>query len=268
MGDEHAEAGNERAHDASAGEEPGGLDGSSSPRPGASAGDEAAARSPWVFLRDLLIILVVALVISTLLKSYVVRTFYIPSGSMEPTLQVGDRVLVSRLTPSPFELKRGDVVVFSDPGGWLSNPPSGAQGWSIGRAFQDALTLVGLADSDSHQYLVKRVIGLGGDHVVCANVGGPVTVNGVTLDESAYLSAGTPPCARTFDVVVDPNGMWVMGDNRGNSLDSGYHVDDPGRGSVPVNNVVGKAFQITWPLSRFSGVTGPGETFDRVPAAG
>lgn len=233
-----------------------------------TAADVAEAprrRSFWQGVRDLLVIVVVAVLISTLLKAYVVRTFYIPSGSMEPTLEVGDRVLVSRLTPSPFSLQRGDVVVFSDPGGWLSSPP--AQAGGVLGALQSALTFVGLGDSDSHQYLVKRVIALGGDHIVCAAVGEQITVNGVAIDETSYIAAGAAPCVRTFDVQVPEDSMWVMGDNRGNSRDSSFHTDDPGEGTVPVSNVVGRAFVITWPLQRFGGVDAHNDVFAEVPDA-
>lgn len=220
-------------------------------------------RSFWQGVRDLLVIIVVAVLISTLLKAYVVRTFYIPSGSMEPTLEVGDRVLVSRLSPTPLSLERGDVVVFSDPGGWLSNPP--AQTGGVLGALQSALTFVGLGDSDSHQYLVKRVIALGGDHIVCAAVGEQITVNGVAIDETSYIAAGATPCVRTFDVQVPEDSMWVMGDNRGNSRDSSFHTDDPGEGTVPVSNVVGRAFLVTWPFERFGGIDAHHDVFDQVP---
>ncbi|GAA3942641.1 signal peptidase I [Pseudoclavibacter caeni] len=216
-------------------------------------------------LRDLAIIVVIALALSTLLRTFVVRTFSIPSGSMEQTLQVGDRVLVNRMQPNPFGLSRGDVVVFRDPGGWLSTPPGASQGWSLGRGVQDALTFVGLGDSDSQQYLIKRVIGVEGDHVVCSRVGGTITVNDVELDESAYVNPGNASCARTFDVTVPADSIWVMGDNRGNSRDSSAHTSDPGHGTVPVDDVVGRAFVVSWPASRWQGLDAHPEVFADVP---
>lgn len=238
------------------------LDSEESQTPG--DGQSGASRT-LLMLRDIVVIIVVALILSTLLRTFLVRTFSIPSGSMEQTLQVGDRVLVNRLQPKPFGVSRGDVVVFQDPGGWLAAPSAAAQGWSLGRGIQDALTFVGLGDSDSHQYLVKRIIGVEGDHLVCEHVGGPLSVNGVQLDESSYLAPGNASCARTFDVTVPANSLWMMGDNRGNSRDSSAHTDEPGRGMVAVDQVVGRAFVISWPSSRWQGIDAHHEVFSDVP---
>lgn len=210
------------------------------------------------FFRDLLIILVVAFLISFLLKTFLIRSFYIPSQSMEETLQINDRILVNQLVPDFSEVERGDIVVFEDPGGWLNPstlaPPSG---------FESFLQLVGLAADTSHQYVVKRVIGVGGDRVQCCDTEGRVQVNGVSLDEPyAVIPAGeSRASAIDFDVVVPEGSYWVMGDNRYQSKDSRYNQDQPGKGFVDSSQVVGRAFVLNWPLRHFTWLGNPSETF-------
>lgn len=228
----------------------------------------AARRGPWLFVRDLLIIIVIAVVVSALVKTFLVRSFYIPSGSMENTLQVNDRILVDELTPRWNEYGRGDVVVFRDPGGWLPvsvSPP----GSPVAESIDWLLTLVGLSVSDSEDHLIKRVVGIPGDHVVCCNALGQITINDVPIDESAYVKLDpgqSAPNEVPFDVVVPEGSLWVLGDNRDHSRDSRYNQDQPTRGFVPIENVVGRAFVITWPLARFGLLESYPEVFTGVPA--
>lgn len=219
------------------------------------------------FLRDLVVILLIAFLISFLLKTFLVRSFFIPSGSMQQTLQVDDRIMVNQLVPQLVGVERGDVVVFTDPGGWLNqpgsvtNPTPGPIEW--------VLQAVGLAADTSADYVVKRVIGVGGDRVACCDANGRVTVNGVPLDEPyVFLPAGeTRASAIDFDVVVPEGSVWVMGDNRYSSLDSRYHQDEPGRGFVAEDEIVGRAFLINWPLGRLAWLGSYPETFVGVEEA-
>ncbi len=218
---------------------------------------------PLSWLRESAIVLVSALILSLLVKTFLVQAFWIPSPSMNNTLIQDDRILVSKLAPGPLHVHRGDIVVFKDPGGWLADQPtvpvSGFQ-----HAVNDVLTFVGLRPVDAGQHLVKRVIGTPGDHVVCSGPDAHVTVNGVPLDEP-YLAPGSHPCGMTFDITVPPASLWVMGDNRDHSEDSRYHRGNPGGGSIPEANVVGTAFVIVWPVDRWTVLHNPGATFAHVP---
>ena len=221
-----------------------------------------------IFIRDLLIIFVVALLISFLIKTFLVRSFYIPSGSMENTLQVDDRIIVNQLQPGLVPLSRGDVVVFRDPGGWLPDQPPIEQN-PVAAAFDWTLSLVGLSAPDSNDHLIKRVIGLPGDHVVCCNALGQMSVNDVPLAEPyVLLPAGESSVSKdAFDVTVPQNSLWMMGDNRYNSLDARYHPSTPGKGFVPMDNVVGRALLISWPLDRWSWLDDYPEVFRGVEDA-
>lgn len=228
------------------------------------------------FLRDLVVIVVVAVLASFLIKTFLVRSFYIPSASMESTL-LGDpghhdRILVDELVPRLVPLRRGDVIVFTDPGGWLTGdqaevaaPPS-----PIAAAADRALSLVGLSSQDANDHLVKRVIGLPGDHVACCNALGQVTVNSTPLVEPyTQLPAGTRTQSRVpFHITVEPGDAWVMGDNRWNSEDSRYHQDTSTHGGVPINDIVGRAFVISWPITRWRYLSDYPDTFAGVTASG
>lgn len=237
------------------------AEGPQDPDGGAAHEEQRGGLAAW--LRETVIIVVSALVLSLLIKTFLVQAFYIPSSSMEDTLQVDDRVLVSKLTPGPFDLSRGDVVVFRDPGGWLQpQPETPRTAWQ--QAGTDLLTWVGLLPQDSGEHLIKRVIGLPGDTVECCDDSGRVLVNGEPVDEP-YLAPGSQPSELEFAVTVPSGGLWVMGDNRQNSQDSRYKQGSAGGGSVPVDNVVGRAFVTVWPVDRWSVLRTPDETFADVP---
>ncbi len=214
-------------------------------------------------LRETAIIVVSALILSLLIKTFLVQAFFIPSASMEDTLEIGDRVMVSRLVPGAFDVHRGDVVVFKDPGGWL--PPAETEDESpVSEAVRAALTFIGLLPQDTGEHLIKRVIGLPGDHVVCCDAEGRVSVNGEPIDET-YLKPGSIPSQDEFDRTVPDDMLFVMGDNRQNSADSRYNTGKPGGGFVPMSNVVGTAFVKVWPLSSIGLLRNPGDVFARVP---
>jgi signal peptidase I len=206
------------------------------------------------FLRDALIIVLAALVVSFLIKSFLIRSFFIPTESMESTLIRDDRIIVSQLTPAVFELNRGDVVVFVDPGGWLSQQSGVSEDDPLSRVLNGISVFVGLSSQNDNQHLVKRVVGLPGDTVVCCDELGAMSVNGVALAETyVQLPEGVSKVSSNdFEVIVPEGSLWVMGDNRYNSADSRRNVDKPGGGFVPLENVVGRAIVISWPQDRWS----------------
>jgi len=227
-------------------------------------------RGVWPLVRDVLVILMIAVLVSFVIKTFLVRSFYIPSGSMEQTLMVKDRILVDELTPRFTDYERGDVVVFRDPGGWLPvtatpDPPALIAAWDW------LLSLVGVTASDSEDHLIKRIIGVGGDHVVCCNAIGQTMVNGTPIDETPYLNLApdqSAPQVVPYDVTVPEGSLWVMGDNRDHSRDSRYNMDQPTQGFVPLENLVGRAFLITWPLDRFGLIDTHHDVFAGVPSDG
>lgn len=220
---------------------------------------QGESRSLWGTIREVAIIIVIALVVSWTLKTFVVRSFHIPSASMEDTLQVGDRVMVNQLFFN--EIRRGDIVVFDDPGGWLSSDVSDQY------KPNPVLVFVGLQPADAGTQLIKRVIGVGGDTVECCDAEGRILVNGEPVDEASYLPEGTAPSDIPFSVEVPAGHYWVMGDNRGNSLDSRYNMDSSGGPFIPEDGVVGEVFVINWPLDRLRWTGGTEDEFADVPAA-
>lgn len=225
-------------------------------------------RSVLLFLRDVLVIFGIAILVSFLVKTFLVRSFFIPSSSMEQTLQIDDRVIVNELVPQAVAVDHGDIVVFKDPGGWLpARPPVEVTGIQAGTEW--VLSLFGLASPDSNDHLIKRVIGLPGDTVQCCSVDGKIMVNGVPISEPYItIPAGeTRASAIDFNVTVPENSLFVMGDNRYNSKDSRYNTDKPGGGFVGMDNVVGRAFVLSWPMSHWGWLSNYPEVFADVPDA-
>jgi signal peptidase I len=199
-------------------------------------------------LREFPVLVVVALLVSLIIKSFFVQFFYIPSGSMENTLEIKDRVAVNKLPFLSHTIERGDIIVFHDPDHWLSDPTPSTEPYIIEK-LRGGLIDVGILPNPAKQHLVKRVIGIAGDHVVCCDNNKRITVNGVPLTEP-YIYKGDNPSDMNFDVTVPAGKLWVMGDHRGASADSRYHMDDVNKGMVPVNLVVGRVVAIIWPASR------------------
>ncbi|MFE6286861.1 signal peptidase I [Streptomyces sp. NPDC057877] len=210
-------------------------------------------------IKEIPLLVGVAVLIALVLKTFLVQAFVIPSGSMEQTIQIGDRVLVDKLTPwFGAEPERGDVVVFKDPGGWLKDeqPTQKEDDPVVVAQIKSGLTFIGLLPSDNEKDLIKRVVGVGGDRVKCCDPQGRVTVNGVPLNED-YLFPGNAPSKTEFDITVPEGRLWVMGDHRANSADSRAHQDTDYGGTVSEDEVVGRAVVIAWPLGRWSTLEEP-----------
>ena len=225
-----------------------------SPAPAQAPDRAKRAKRTRSFWRDLVIIVFAALVLTILLKTFVTQVFAIPTGSMENTLQPGDRVLVNKLVYRFRDIARGDVVVFSGQGSWGPDAPP-PPGNPLVRLWHEVTNLVGVSAPGTDY--IKRVIGVPGDHVACCDAG-RVTVNGVPLSEQSYVHPGDVPSQVVFSVTVPPGRLWVLGDNRANSDDSRYRRDDPGSGTIPESAVVGRAFVIIWPPSRIGDLPIPG----------
>jgi len=201
-------------------------------------------------LREFPILVIVALAVSLVIKSFLVQFFYIPSGSMENTLQINDRVAVNKVPFISKSINRGDVVVFRDPSNWLPEPYADNQNKVIAK-IKEGLVLVGVLPNPAKQYLVKRVIGVAGDNVVGKD--GVVTINGKETTEP-YIFAGNKPSELDFNVTVPKGKIWVMGDHRGASADSRYHQDDVNNGFVPESKVTGRVVGIIWPIKNIGTV--------------
>ena len=223
-------------------------------------------------IKEIPLLIGVAVLIALVLKTFLVQAFVIPSGSMEQTIQIGDRVLVDKLTPwFGSRPERGDVVVFKDPGGWLQDeqPTQKKDDPVVVKQVKEGLTFIGLLPSDNEKDLIKRVVGVGGDRVKCCDAQGRVTVNGVPLNEGDYLYPGNAPSTTEFDVTVPEGRLWVMGDHRDNSADSRAHQDTDYGGTVSEDQVVGRAIVIAWPFNHWTTLDEP-KTFTSVsdPASG
>ena len=200
------------------------------------------------FWRELPILVAVALLLAVVIKTFAIQAFYIPSGSMENTLEINDRVLVNKIVYHTRDIHRGDIVVFNGDGSW--DPGTIPVNGNIFQQFADGFASM-FGFGHPGDILIKRVIGIPGDRVACCDAEGRVTVNGVPLNEQSYLYPGSAPSLSRFNIVVPPGRLWVMGDNRFYSDDSRDHQGDPGGGTIPESAVVGRAFVIIWPPSRW-----------------
>ncbi|MEV6174371.1 signal peptidase I [Streptomyces sp. NPDC051954] len=211
-------------------------------------------------VKEIPLLVGVAVLIALVLKTFLVQAFVIPSGSMEQTIQIGDRVLVDKFTPwFGSKPQRGDVVVFKDPGGWLQDEQTTTKKEDpiVVKQVKEGLTFIGLLPSDNEKDLIKRVVGVGGDRVKCCDAQGRVTVNGVPLEESDYLYPGNAPSQAEFDITVPQGRLWVMGDHRSNSADSRSHQDQDYGGTVSEDEVVGRAMVIAWPFNHWNSLDEP-----------
>jgi signal peptidase I len=244
------------------GQPPGDGTGAADDETGPGKKDKAAKKGS--FWRELPVLLVIALVIALVIKTFVVQMFFIPSGSMQDTLQIGDRVMVNKLVYHFRSIQPGDIVVFDGDGSWDPEPASGKPSsdplvrlWdaSVDRLFHSFVGMFNGAAQDN--IFIKRVIGVPGDHVVCCNASGDVTINGVPLHEQSYLYPGNSPgsapspAAGRFNLTVPAGRLWVLGDHREISADSRLHSQDPDDGTIPESAVIGRAFVIVWPPSRW-----------------
>ncbi|WP_346926274.1 signal peptidase I [uncultured Arthrobacter sp.] len=203
--------------------------------------------------RFVLLAVVLAVLISGLVRSLWLDVYYIPSASMEPLFQEGDRIIVSRTDFRSEPVGRGDIVVFDGRGSFAPlNSGSGPVLDFLGGVGH----WVGLSGGDNTY--IKRVIGLPGDHVMCCDAGGNLTVNGQQVAEP-YLYEGDAPSQLKFNVIVPPGRLWLMGDYRSQSADSRSLLGAPGGGMVPLDRVIGRPVQIIWPLDRFTAVARPPE---------
>ena len=200
-------------------------------------------------LRELPIIVGSALIVSIIVKTFFLHFFFIPSGSMENTLQIGDRIAVNKFGALFSEIKRGEVVVFADPDNWLGTAPEDGQSGLAGQV-KNVLITLGVVPDPAKQFLIKRVIGVGGDTVICCDATGKLQVNGKSITEP-YVYENNTPSDSKFNVTVPKGFIWVMGDHRAASADSRFHTDDINKGMVPLTKVVGRATFIVWPVKNW-----------------
>lgn len=234
-------------------------------QPGAYGKPQLMLDFPWYF--ELIAVIITALAISSLVRTFLLQPFYIPSGSMQNTLMINDSVLVTKMAPRYSELNRGDIVVFRDTENWLQSDREGVvrqkQQNPVVNTLKRFLIFVGLAPEDADGYLIKRVIGLGGDNVSCCDEDGLMTINGKAIDED-YIPQMGASSEIEFNVVVPKGALWVLGDNRNHSADSRYHMDKPSGGFVATKDVVGRAFVVIWPMEHMRFIS-PSCAFYNIP---
>jgi len=210
-------------------------------------------KKPLPVWQETLILIGTAVVLALIIKTFFIQAFYIPSGSMEDTLKVNDRILVQKVSYWFGDVKRGDIVVFDDPADWLGEE----EGQQPSNVITKGMSAIGLYPTGGH--LVKRVIGIGGDHVACKK--GSVYVNDTKLSEKDYVTLPESSCGGKWQVDVPEEHIWVMGDNRDHSADSRAHIGDAGGGFIPEKDIVGKVFVVVWPIDRWKFIQRP-DTFD------
>lgn len=198
--------------------------------------------------RELITVVGTALILSILVRTFLLQAFYVPSASMQDTLQENDRIIVSKISTRFSGIDRSNVIVFHDPGGWLGEGFPNPYDTPVGRVLQ----AIGIVPSNSGNDLVKRVIGVANDKIECCDVQGRITVNGVGVD-GAYIKDGVTSDQVTFSVLVPEGNVFVMGDNRGNSEDSRFHLDK-NNGMVPVEEIIGRVAMRIWPINRIGGI--------------
>ena len=199
-------------------------------------------------LREIVTVVGSALILSVLVRTFLIQAFYVPSESMENTFLRNDRIIVSKVSTKITGVHRGDVVVFHDPGGWLGSGFPDPYDTPVGRVLQ----FVGIVPSNTGNDLVKRVIGVGNDTIECCDENGNIIVNGEPIDEK-YIKDGSTTDQVTFKVLVPKGSVFVMGDNRGNSEDSRFHLD-LNNGMVPLEEIVGRVAVRIWPFNRIGGI--------------
>jgi len=229
-------------------------------------GSHRKAKPPRPFWVEALALIVVAVVIALGVHTFMFQAFYIPSGSMENTLHIGDRVLVNKLSYTFGHVQRGQIIVFNGEDSWDPEVTIKSPSNVFSRIGNDIGGFLGFSPSDEKDY-IKRVIGIPGDRITCCDAQGRILVNGVALDEN-YLFSGPqghvePTTTKVnesmpFDIVVPPGRLWVEGDHRDDSKDSRMHLADPGGGTIPESRVVGRAFVIVWPIGHWRGLGIPG----------
>jgi len=222
---------------------------------GLGRGRGKSGKKPMPFWQEFPVLILIAVVLALIIKSFLVQAFYIPSESMQDTLQVRDRVLVNKLVYDFRAPARGEVVVFNGVQ-WQPEVQIVTPGNPVLRGLRTITSALGLGPPDEKDY-IKRVIGLPGDTVACCDDGGRVMINGKPLTEP-YILENNPQAQRSFGPVRVPEGrLWVMGDHRSVSADSRAHEQDQWHGTIPIDNVVGRAFVIVWPVSRADGLPVP-----------
>ncbi|NHC13545.1 signal peptidase I [Motilibacter deserti] len=214
--------------------------------------------SAWA---EMPVLIGIALILAMLVKAFLVQAFYIPSGSMEETLRVGDRVLVDKVSYRFGDIDRGDIVVFNGVDSFTPEVTYDEPSNPVSKAVRAVGSAIGIAPPDERDF-IKRVIGLPGDRVACCDSQRRVTVNGVPLEEEDYLFPGDDPSDQPFDVTVPEGRLWVLGDHRNASADSRAHQGEPGGGFVPIDKVIGKAFVVVWPFGHWRTLGTP-ETFEQ-----